>query len=289
MNKVFLPRTVAELWSFLEEEPEAHVYAGGTDLLVRMRAREEKPPALICMERIGELQGVREETSGLWIGACTPHRRLLDDPLIQGHLPVLAKALRILGSPQIRNMGTLGGNICTASPAGDCLPPLYILDAVVEIRSPNAVRTLPINSFIVGPEKTQLQRGEILAGVLVKRPPNFNIQFFEKVGQRKAMAIAVASLAALLRVSPSGMIEEARLAWGSVGPTVVRSGIVEAALEGEPLSSITLEKLSPIARQAVSPIDDLRASADYRRTVAGNLILRLAENIMIPPRPLPPS
>ncbi len=124
-----------------------------------MRAWNEKPPALICMERIEELQGVREETTGLWIGAGTPHRRLLDDPMIQRHLPVLAKALRVLGSPQIRNMGTLGGNICTASPAGDCLPPLYVLHAVVEIRSPNAVQTLPINSFIVGPGETQLQKG----------------------------------------------------------------------------------------------------------------------------------
>lgn len=279
MSKVFLPRTLAELWSLMEEEPDAALYAGGTDLLIKLRRGGVNAPSLICLERIEELQGIRKESEGLWIGAAATHRQLLSSSLIQGELPVLSMAIKTLGSPLIRGMGTIGGNICTASPAGDCLPPLYVLDAVAELRSRNTVRSMPVTAFISGPGETKLKKGEILAGVRVKKPEGFTMHHFEKVGQRKTMAIAVASLAALLKISGSGIVEEARLAWGSVGPTVVRSAEFEAALIGEKLSIPLLEKAALLARQAVTPIDDLRASADYRKTVAGNLLFRLGTGI----------
>jgi xanthine dehydrogenase FAD-binding subunit len=263
----------------MEEEPGVALYAGGTDLLVKLRRGDVEAPALICLERIEELQGVRKEPEGLWIGAAATLRQLLRSSLIQEELPVLSIAVKTLGSPLIRGMGTIGGNICTASPAGDCLPPLYVLDAVVDLRSRHAVRSMPIAAFISGPGETRLTKGEILAGIRVKKPEGFTMHHFEKVGQRKAMAIAVASLAVVLKISGSRIIEEARLAWGSVGPTVVRSADLEAALIGEKLSEPLLEKAASLARQAVSPIDDLRASADYRRTVAGNLLFRLGTGI----------
>jgi len=264
-----------ELWSCLEGEPGAILYAGGTDLLVKLRSQGEKPDCLVCLERVQELQGVRHDEEGLWIGAFTTHSVLLQDQLVRKDLPVLVKALESLGSPQIRNMGTIGGNICTASPAGDCLPPLYLLDAVLEVRSRDAVRRVPIGSFITGPGETKLREGEILSGVRVTAPEGFNVHHFEKTGQRKSMAIAIASLAALLRVSPRGLIEEARLAWGSIGPTVVRSPEIEQALAGLELSRPSLMRASKIISETAAPIDDLRASADYRRQVSGNLLLRL--------------
>lgn len=276
MRKVFLPRTLLECRSILDAEPDACVYAGGTDLIVQMRAGELNPPVLVCLERIAELQGVREHSDHLWLGAGTTHADLLNHSLLRRHMPVLVKALKMLGSPLIRNMGTLGGNICTASPAADTLPPLYVLDAELELQSKNAVRLLPLRQFITGPGQRQLAKGELLAGVRVKKPEGFNIHHFEKIGQRKALACAIASMAALLRVSSGGVIETARLAWGSVGPTVVTSPSLEAALTGERISRTTLEKVARMARQVVSPIDDIRASAAYRRQVAGNLLLRLA-------------
>lgn len=277
MTQVYLPHTLAELWSYLDMEPEAVVYAGGTDLLVKMRAgKAAAVPALICLERLAELRDVRETAAGIRIGAAATHTELLRHPLILSCLPVLAQALQTLGSPPIRNMGTIGGNICTASPAGDTLPPLYILQAEVELYTRDIVRILPIREFITGPGETQLQKGEILTGVVVKKPVGYHIHHFEKVGQRKSMACAVASMAALLRLSPSGVIEAARLAWGSVGPTVVTAA-VEDTLIGEKLSQVTLAAAALRIRQIVAPINDVRASADYRRTVSGNLLLRLLD------------
>ena len=272
---VYLPRSLEELWNRLDEEPSALVFAGGTDLFVKVRARKPSIPALIGLERIDELRDIGEDASAIRIGAVATHAELLGHRLIATNLPVLAQALRMLGSPQIRNMGTIGGNICTASPAGDTLPPLYILQAEVELRTRETTRFVPINAFIIAPGRTQLQKGEIVTAVRVIKPEGYNIQRFEKVGLRTSMACAVASMAAMLHVSPSGVIEAVRLAWGSVGSTVMTATAVEEALIGAKLSREGLAAAAERIRQCLSPIDDLRASAHYRRTVSGNLLMRL--------------
>lgn len=277
MSRVFLPANLDTLWNMLAEKPTALVYAGGTDLLVRLRQNHQNPSPLVCLERIAELQGVHKRGDEVFIGACSTHTSLLADPIIRDNFQVLTKALACLGSPPVRNAGTIGGNICTASPAGDALPPLYILDAELEILSCGSSRRLALKDFICGPGKTRLQQGEILAGVWLNCHPPFTIHHFEKVGQRNALAISLVSLAALLQVSASGVIERVRLAWGSVAPTIVTSAAVEAMLTGQPLARKTLENAFPLVRDAISPIDDLRASAGYRRTVAGNLLLRLTD------------
>jgi CO/xanthine dehydrogenase FAD-binding subunit len=200
---------------------------------------------------------------------------LLQSPLIRKHFPVLIDGLKVLGSPPIRNMGTIGGNIVTASPAGDTLPPLYVLKAEVELRKGDSSRRVAIKDFLKGPGETLLAPGEVLTGIFVRKQADLNLHHYEKVGQRKALAIAVVSLAALLRVSDRGMVKEARLAWGSVAPIVITSAEVEAILIGNRLSRQVLEKAARLVQTIVKPIDDLRASADYRRQVAGNLLLRL--------------
>jgi CO/xanthine dehydrogenase FAD-binding subunit len=275
MTHVFLPHALDSLWKVLEEEPGAVVYAGGTDLLARFDQKPAHQTPFVCLERIDELKGVEDRGEEVLIGACSTHTSLLANRIILENFPVLIEALKVLGSPSIRNMGTIGGNICTASPAADTLPPLYVLAAEVEIRSKGGSRRISVREFISGPGKISLKNDEVISGVWVKKAPEYNIHHFEKVGQRKALAIAVVSLAAILRVSDSGRIEKARLAWGSVGPTTVTSAEVEEALTGQPLSSETLRKAVPLARKAVNPIDDVRASASYRRTVAGNLLWRL--------------
>lgn len=277
MRQVHLPPTLAELWLCRSANPEAPLFAGGTDLFVKMRAEKADAAVLIGLERIAELKGIWEDNNEIRIGACATHEELLRHPLIAAHLSVLVQALRTLGSPPIRTMGTIGGNICTASPAGDALPPLYALGADVEIASQNGSHFLPIQNFIIGPGRTRLEAGEIITAVHVKKPAEFNFHYFEKVGQRKSMSCALASMAALLKVSPSGIIEAGRLAWGSVAPTVMTDNGIEEFLTGKKLSQETLSAAAGQLARVVAPINDIRASADYRRTVSGNLLLRLLD------------
>jgi CO/xanthine dehydrogenase FAD-binding subunit len=277
MRSVYLPGNWTELWEYLARNPRALLYAGGTDLLLKVRTGKVDPVALICLERIEEMKGVTESADAIRLGACTTLAVLLDHPLLQKHFPVLIKALRELGSPLIRRMGTIGGNICNASPAGDTLPPLYILGAEVELKTGSTLRTLPVSGFIHGPGRAQLQPGEIMSAVVLKKQPDYNISHFEKVGLRKALACSVVSMAAVLTLSPDGIIGKARLAWGSIGPTIVTSPDVEDLLTGKKLTPEVLHAAAGIIRQELSPLDDLRAEADYRRDVAGNLLLRLAD------------
>ncbi len=274
--KVFLPGTLEDLWERWEKIPNARIYAGGTDFMVKLREGAIQAPALICLERIPALTKIREEENTLFIGAGVSHAGILTHPLVQTWCPVLVEALRVLGSPLIRNMGTLGGNIATASPAGDSLPALYVLDAEVVLADARKTRVLPISDFILSPGKTSLKEREIIRGVRIPRPMPYTMSRYEKVGKRKAMAVAVASLAACLRFDTNGVVKIARLAWGSVGPTIVTASRVEKALVGFPLSRKHLEEIAPMVEEAVSPIDDIRASAVYRKKIAINLLCRLA-------------
>ncbi len=282
---VILPRTLKDVFAALEK-PGARLLAGGTDLLVRLRpgldgrAREEAG-SLVGLERVEALRGVREEGGVgvgriLRIGAMTTHAELLEHALVRARLPVLAQALADLGSPPIRNMGTIGGNLCTASPAGDTLPPLMVLGAEVELAGLGRARRMPVSEFLRGPGKTALAPGEVLVAVHVPIPCAGHVQHFEKVGRRDALAVAVVSLAASVRIGRGGLVARADLAWGSVAPGIWRCPRAEAALTGRRLTLTSLREAGAIVREEVRPISDIRASADYRREVAGNLLLRLA-------------
>jgi len=276
MTNVLLPRSLDELWSALRTYPDSCLFGGGTDLLVKRRGGGICPSALIGLERIPELRGVREKDDSIVIGATTPAAHLVSDRIIATAFPVLSAALGTIGGPAIRNMATIGGNLCTASPAGDSLPPLYVLDAELLVKSASRDRCIPIRDFIIGPGTNILQRGEILAEIRLKRRRDLNLQHFEKVGQRKAHAIAIASLAVCAVRRDDGTLHNVRCAWGSVGPRVIESDEVDAILSGQCLTDSVLAKAAEVARRKVSPIDDIRASADYRRTVSGNLLLRLS-------------
>ncbi len=275
MRRVYLPTTLDEVWSIMDREPNAVVYAGGTDLLVRLHRGLITVDGLICIERLAQIQGVKEEHDEIFIGAGTTHAELLENNVIREHLSVLVQALETLASPPIRHMGTIGGNIVNASPAGDTLPPLYVLGASLEIQSREKTRTVRIDQFISGPGQVLMTDKELLTGIRIPKPKGFGIHHFEKIGRRKSQACAIASMAALMSVSPDGMVEDIRPAWGSVGPTVVTCAEAENILRGTRLRPEILEKAASVVKKTVSPIDDIRAGADYRRVVAGNLLLRL--------------
>jgi xanthine dehydrogenase FAD-binding subunit len=271
-DDVRCPGSLDGLWPLLDDGYA--VMAGGTDLLARRGAHA--PPGIACLERIESLRGVREQDGYLRIGACETHARLLGHPLVAARLPALSRSLSVLGSPLVRNMGTIGGNAVTASPAGDALPPLYALDALAEVSSKNGTRRLPLADFILGPGRTALKRGEIVSAVLVPPVAEGAVQHFEKVGLRNALAISVVSLAAVVERDAAGSVTRARLALGSVAPTVVRCARAEAMLEGRRLDRDALLAAGETLRGEISPIDDLRATAAYRREVAGRLLLRLS-------------
>ncbi|MEZ0575127.1 FAD binding domain-containing protein [Halodesulfovibrio aestuarii] len=280
MNILF-PTSVEAALDALQVNPTARVMAGGTDLLVKRRAGSETPEIVVCLEKVADISCIEVQEDRIRIGAATTMSGLLDNTDIRERLPLLYRAAEVFASPLVRNMATIGGNICTASPAADTLPPLHVLGAEVEIYSSSGKRCIPISDFVVAPGRTSLASGELLGAVIVPVPQGRTIGYFEKVGKRKALAIAVVSLAALLRVERN-VITEARLAWGSVGPTVVRCSDVESQLIGSAPTLETFRSVGESVRRAIHPISDVRASAEYRMEVAVNLLLRLAEQAADP-------
>jgi len=172
-------------------------------------------------------------------------------------------------------MGTIGGNICTASPAGDTLPPLYIYDAEVELQSAKRARRLPLSSFIQGPGQTLLEGGDVLSAVYISKDHGYTFCHFEKAGQRRSMAISIASFAFAARIGDDGRVERARCAFGSVAPTVLTMEAVDMCFAGRYVDEDVLARAAALVRAGVSPISDVRASKEYRRAVAGNLVMRL--------------
>jgi len=272
---VVRPKDLSEALHYLREGGKP--LAGGTDLLVSVRKGTESPNLLVYVGELPELRVLREEKEGLEVGAALTHAELLAHQATE-RFPILRSVLRTIGSPAIRAMGTLGGNIVTASPAGDSLVALYLLEARVRLVSEEGERELPIWEFIVGPRKTVLRQGELVRSVFLPWLSGEPQSFFRKVGRRRALIIAIASLGALVWVRDS-RVERARLALGSVAPTVIRPKEVEEALVGRPVSPEAWKDLVPRLSAATQPISDLRASADYRRKVAGRLLLALAEDL----------
>jgi len=280
MRAVLTPSCLDEVFYLLERHPDAIPVAGGTDLLVRLRSQtfqDERP--LLSLATVPELHGIREEGTSIAIGAATTFSHIITHPLLLVRAPLLARAALTIGGPAVRNMATIGGNIRTASPAGDSLTPLYLLDAEIEITSHTEKRLLPIGEFITGPGRTALRDGELITRILLPQTASFPWQHFEKVGRRRSMAIAVTSFAGMARLSCTGTIEEARCSWGSVGPTVLRIPALEHELAGSPLTADTISHAAHIVRDGVTPISDIRATAAYRCSVAGNLLVRFLEGL----------
>jgi CO/xanthine dehydrogenase FAD-binding subunit len=265
--EVFRPRSLDEALDTLAAHPAATLLAGGTDLMVRANYQGLRPEAVVALRRVPELQ----ETSGGFIGAGVTWAYLTTAPW-----PGLAQAARTVGSPQIRAMGTLGGNLGTASPAGDGLPFLAAVEAHIEVASrAGGSRLLAWDEFLVGPKRNSLQPGELILGV---RFPDLmpERQEFAKVGARNAMVISIAS-ACLVRAADGAV----RIALGSVGPTPLRARRAEAMISAEPRPSpAAVAEFGRLVAGEVRPIDDHRSTAAYRRHAAGVIARRLLERAL---------
>ncbi len=245
---VLTPRSLDEALALKAERPEAVPIQGGTDLMVALNFDHVRPDAILNLNEVAELRGWGRENGSVRLGAGLTYAELMSDPLA-GELPALAEASRTVGSPQIRNRGTIGGNLGTASPAGDALPPLLVEEAEIELASVRGTRRITLGEFLVGPKRNALAEDELIAAVLVH--PSGQPQTFMKVGPRNAMVIAVCSLA-LVADRERG---ELRAAYGSSGPVV---GLVRAPLDDA-------DAFAEQVAAAASPIDDVRGTAAYRR------------------------
>ena len=265
----------AELLDALKE-PGAAILSGGTDLLVKIRGGLVRPKVLVDIGRLPSLRGIRSSETEIAIGSATPESEILSDPSIRETLPLLTAALASLGSVQIRNRGTLGGNLVNASPAADSAVPLLLYDAEIDLISLAGERVVPVETFFAGPGKTVLRPGEFVRTVRIPVPMPVFRPFYHKVGKRQALTIAIASLGALIRVDGSHIVE-ARLAAGSVAPTPLRLRTVEKRLRDVEISDNAIADARRFAAEAVSPIDDVRATAAYRRDVVGALVQRAVQ------------
>jgi CO/xanthine dehydrogenase FAD-binding subunit len=260
---VLTPRTLEEALELKAEHPEARFIQGGTDVMVELNFAHSRPPAIVNLAELEELRGWSEDGTRLRLGAGVTYTEAMSAPLAE-RLPALAEASRTVGSPQIRNRGTLGGNLGTASPAGDALPPLLVEGADVELASVRGVRTLPVHEFLLGVKRNALERDELITSVRLK--PSRAAQTFMKVGPRNAMVIAVCSLAVVVDAEAG----EARAAFGSAAVT--------ARLVSVPLADAA--SLPDRVAEAASPIDDVRGSAAYRRHALRVLAARALERCL---------
>jgi CO/xanthine dehydrogenase FAD-binding subunit len=243
---VLTPRSLDEALRLKAEQPEAWPIQGGTDVMVELNFDRARPPALLNLNEVAELRGwSRSDGDGsIWLGASLTYTEAMQPPLAE-LLPALAEASRTVGGPQIRNRGTIGGNLATSSPAGDAMPPLLVCKGLVHLASVRGERRLPLQDFLLGPKQNALAEDELILGVTVEPGGS---QTFMKVGPRNAMVIAVVSLA--LEVDG-----ELRAAFGSAGPvpTLVRAPRDE------------VDSFPELVAAAARPIDDVRGTAAYRR------------------------
>ncbi len=271
--ELVVARNLQHLLGLLATYPDARLIAGASDFIPFMRTGKWRPRLAIDISRVDELRGCRAVDGWLEMGPLVTHGELATSPLVLEKARALAEAAAAVADSQIRNRATLGGNICTASPAADSVPALAVLDAELVLLSQYGERRMPLAAFLVGPGKTALRPGEVLAKVRCAVPPEQAGSAFLKLGRRKAMAISLANAAAFVRVE-SGHILEARLALGAVAPTVVRCAAVEAHLANKRANGGSLAAATSLVSGAISPIDDVRASAGYRRSVAVELAYR---------------
>ena len=260
------PTSLEEALQILADNPEMEILGGGTDFMVEVNYGHRRPVSILSLSRIAELRDFEVSGSELYLGSGITFSKLVAPPLAE-LVPGLAQAARTVGSPQIRNAGTIGGNLATASPAGDTLPILLALDARVEISSLNSVRSLRINEFITGPKQTVLQPQELITGIRV--PLHDSSQEFLKVGTRNAMVISVATVALVIDWDSYRV----GCGLGSVGPGPMEALEAESWLAATidwsnrriPLEESTLSSFSELAARAARPIDDHRSTAEYRR------------------------
>jgi xanthine dehydrogenase FAD-binding subunit len=280
---VLRPGTVAAALAAYARTPAALPFAGGTDLMVAWNLGELNNRVVLDLSRLLEWTRIGRTKSVLSIGALATHTALQRHDRVRRHFGLLAAACATIGGVQIQNRGTIGGNIANASPAADTFPALAVYDARVVLASAAGHRVLPLLEVFSGPKRTTLRPGELIEAVELPFPGRPERQLFRKVGTRAAQAISKTVLAALIWLGDDGTVEEARLALGSMAPTVRRLTQVERCLAGRPLSPAVAREAATLVAADVAPIDDIRSTAAYRLAASQ----RLVEGFLVSVSPSP--
>lgn len=268
------PTTVEEAVGALAEEPEARVFAGATDLIPQIRAGRPEPGLLIDLKRIDRCTSVTETEAGWVVGAATPTSRLTENDEFSTSMPGLSEAAGLIGSDQIQNRSSLGGNLCNASPAADSVPAMLVNDVRAVVAGSGGTRTVPVGEITTGPGSTSLADGEFIVEFEIDRPPANTSDAYLRMIPRTEMDIAVVGAGARITLDADGNCASARIALGAVAPTARRVPDAEAALEGRPIDDDTLAAVAAAASAACNPIDDKRGTIEYRKQVAGVLAKR---------------
>lgn len=269
----------------LQEHPEAQIIAGGSDVLVQMREGKRAGKELVSIYMIDDLRGVSyEEDGAIRIGSLTSFSHITRDPIIQKHINVLGEAVDMVGGPQIRNIGTIGGNTCNGVTSADSASTLHAWDAIVELTGPNGIRRIPIKDFYIKAGKVDLQPAELQTAIIIPKAAYEGYQgHYIKYAMRNAMDIATTGCSVNVKLSADKKIfEDVRIAYGVAGPVPMRAPSAEAKAKGKAVSSATVKEFAQAVLEDIHPRDSWRAAKDFRQHIAVVLAERaLKESIRL--------
>lgn len=271
MKALYQAKSVQDAINLRLQHPEAQIIAGGSDVLVQMREGKRAGAELISIQMLDEIRGVTLEADGtIRIGSLTSFSHITRDPIIQKYINVLGEAVDMVGGPQIRNIGTIGGNTCNGVTSADSASTLHALDAIVELTGPNGIRRLPIGEFYLRAGKVDIREGEIQTGILIPKESYENCHgHYIKYAMRNAMDIATLGTSVNVRLSEDKKtVLRARVAFGVAGPVPLRARTAEALAAGQPVSLELAEKFAQAVKEDINPRDSWRAAKDFRMHIA---------------------
>ena len=274
---------IEEALDYLDKFSKVHILAGGTDLLVNLYKESPRLPDfnyLLDVSNIPELKIINSINNFIEIGPLVTHSRLINEPLIKNNFPVLVEAACTIGSTQIRNRGTIGGNIVNASPAADLLPPLIALSAEVELTYRKGKRVLSLEEFLAGPYKTKIQANELLTKIKIPLLADNYYTDFQKIGRRKALSIARLNLALVTKIDEEGVFCDTRVVPGSATPYPQSLPETEKAIKGKSVFNIDLEEIGQITSREMVSITGERWSTPYKKPTIAVLIKRALKKVI---------
>jgi len=271
---VLSPRSGAEALKTYAKLPTALPIAGGTDLMVGWNLGQLNGRAVLDLSRVREWKKISVVSDGVDLGSLVTHTAIQAHPVLRKRFPLLVAACATVGAAQIQNRGTIGGNVANASPAGDTFPALAVYEAVVRVNGPGGRRAIPFSEVFAGVKKTTLKPGELIEAIFLPFPDKTPTRgVFRKVGTRAAQAISKTMFAGLIWTAKNGELEDVRLAFGSLAPTVKRLYAAEAFLKGRRVNDVSIAAAAELLTNDVSPIDDIRSTREYRLVVSRNLLI----------------
>jgi len=270
---VHSPQTLNEALGILKEKSsEVRLITGGTDVMVQIKDGLVKERELLNLSYLNDLKYIKEDGNEIRIGALTTYKELEDSTLINQYAPIISDASKTIGAIQIQNLGTIAGNLGNASPAGDSIPPLYVLNARVKLQNMESERVIPVNEFFLGPRKTKRLPDELITEITIEKVKAGSNYFFKKLGLREANAISIVNVACIAELDQEKNVNSIKLALGAVAPTVIRAVKAETLVTGKQLDLKVIDEVARTVSEEISPISDIRGSAEYRRRAAYGLV-----------------